>query len=298
MSEAEPAVECAPTALRGAIDMHAHSSPDVVERSQTDLQLARSCAAAQMAAVVLKNHHGPTAGRAAVAEEAVGGDLRVFGGLVLNSTATGGLNPQAVRVNLDMGAQVVWLPTVSAENHQAYLRRAGHGGHVGTLSVGAETVPVLDDSGNVLPALVDILHMVADHGAVLASGHISPREAVIVFERAREVGVTRLLVNHVEAPIVDADRQRQRDLAALGAKLEHCHLSLHDGYAAAEMLDAVRTVGIQSAVLSTDLGQHANPPPTQGFLHMHLMLTNAGLTEAEWRQMTATNPGELLGLPR
>ena len=52
--------------LKGAIDLHLHSSPDIVARSVGDLDMAQEAAENGMAGFVLKNHYAPTAGRAAV----------------------------------------------------------------------------------------------------------------------------------------------------------------------------------------------------------------------------------------
>lgn len=62
-----------PDLLRGAIDLHCHSGPDIVPRSVTDIELARQGQAAGLRAVVIKNHHTPTAARAQLASVAVPG---------------------------------------------------------------------------------------------------------------------------------------------------------------------------------------------------------------------------------
>src|ERR1700682_4450570 len=96
--------------LVGAIDTHVHSAPDTIARKQDDIELARTAAAAGMRAIVLKSHHFPTADRAALAQRYVEGVI-VLGGLVLNATAAGGLNPEAVRSAITVGGKVFWLPT-------------------------------------------------------------------------------------------------------------------------------------------------------------------------------------------
>ncbi|HKZ25788.1 MAG TPA: DUF6282 family protein, partial [Acidimicrobiia bacterium] len=42
--------------LRGAIDTHIHSSPDVLPRRQADREVVADADTAGMAAIVLKNH--------------------------------------------------------------------------------------------------------------------------------------------------------------------------------------------------------------------------------------------------
>jgi hypothetical protein len=106
-----------PELLRGAIDLHCHSGPDIVPRSVNDIELAQLARAAGLRAVVIKSHHTPTAARAQLASIAVPG-IEVFGGIALNH-AVGGLNAEAVRRMSEMDGhrgKFVWLPTFDAEN--------------------------------------------------------------------------------------------------------------------------------------------------------------------------------------
>src|SRR5476651_829997 len=103
--------------LAGVIDFHAHTGPDVEPRLVNDLQLVRLAKQAGMRAIVLKNHFMPTADRAELAMQEVGG-IEVFGGVVLNRSV-GGLNPEAITRMLQLEGnrgKVVWLPTVDAEH--------------------------------------------------------------------------------------------------------------------------------------------------------------------------------------
>ena len=72
--------------VRGAYDLHVHVAPDVMRRRVTDVQLARRCWDAGLAGFVLKSHYVPTAERAAVVNEALGGEVRVLGALALNAS--------------------------------------------------------------------------------------------------------------------------------------------------------------------------------------------------------------------
>ena len=188
------------TMLPQVIDLHVHSSPDVVPRSQDDLELTASAATAGMRGLVLKSHHFPTAARARLAADHTVG-LNVWGGLALNHTCCGGLNAAAVQANLAIGGRVVWLPTVSAAHHLAYLYGGGGDEHLRQLSGAERVVEVLGADGRPLKELRRVLDVIADHDAVLASGHLAPDEIVAVFACAREHGVRRLLVNHVDSPI-------------------------------------------------------------------------------------------------
>ena len=102
--------------LRGIIDLHAHSGPDVRERAITDFDAARVAKRAGMRAIVLKHHASESAHRAQMVMHEVPG-IDVYGAVILN-LAVGGINPHAIRTMLGMEGnrgKVVWLPTWDAE---------------------------------------------------------------------------------------------------------------------------------------------------------------------------------------
>lgn len=98
--------------LRGVIDVHVHSAPDVIARSLDAVDAVRLAKAAGLRAIVLKNHCEPTASWAYFAGKAVPG-IEVFGGIALNRPV-GGVNPAAVSrmARLPGGrGKIVWMPT-------------------------------------------------------------------------------------------------------------------------------------------------------------------------------------------
>ena len=281
-------------ALVGAIDTHVHSAPDTVPRRQDDIELARAAAAAGMRAIVLKSHHFPTADRAALAARHAGG-IEVFGGLVLNATAAGGLNLDAVRTALSVGGKVFWLPTVSAANHQAFVSDSGSA-HLRSLTTTSVTVEVVRD-GRTVPALDPILEAIAAAGAVLATGHVAAAETELVVGRALALGVSRIVVTHPELELVSMPLDMQQRLAARGVMFERCYLNLlHDRLLPEALLEQARHVGTASTILATDLGQAGNPPAPEGLALFHDHLAAVGMTESEWDQMARRNPARLLGL--
>jgi len=280
--------------LEGTIDTHVHSAPDTVERAQDDIELARSAAAARMRAVVLKSHHFPTADRAVIAQRYAPG-VRVLGGLVLNAAAAGGLNAEAVRASLQVGGRVFWLPTISAENHLAFVARLAPTSHLQTLTSSRVPVPLVRD-GRTVPELDPVLSLIAEADAVLATGHLAPSETIAVVSRAQRLGVRRIVVTHPELELVSMPLDLQSELASKGVFLERCYINVVDNHNEAQVLSAARQVGIESTILATDLGQAANPPATVGFRAYHDRLATAGMTESEWDAMGRHNAARLLGL--
>jgi hypothetical protein len=100
--------------VRGAYDLHVHTSPDIMPRSASDLELAQRCRQWGLAGFVIKSHYVPTAARAALVRSLVP-EVDVLGALVLNA-AVGGINPLAVEIAAREGARIVWMPTVDALN--------------------------------------------------------------------------------------------------------------------------------------------------------------------------------------
>jgi hypothetical protein len=277
--------------------MHVHTAPDIVPRRCDDLDLARAASRARMAGIVIKSHAFGTVARARLAKEMVDG-VTVFGGLVLNETC-GGLNPVAVRAQLDIGARVIWMPTVSAANHRAWTESTRAGEHERALTrfePPGEGIRVTARDGRLQPGMAEILEHVAAADAILATGHISADETCALVPEAIRRGVTKVVVTHPEAPVVRMGRDVQIELAREGVMFERTLYSVLTGVSIEEVVEDTRAVGVESTILATDLGQHENPDPVAGFARYGELLAEAGLDEESWRVATATNPRRLLAL--
>ncbi|HZG72531.1 MAG TPA: DUF6282 family protein, partial [Chondromyces sp.] len=107
--------------LEGAIELHCHSYPSIFPRKQTDWELIEDVKQAKMAGVVLKAHEASTVDRATLIRLKEPG-LHVYGGLVLNEF-TGGLSPKAVDAAIRQGAKIIWMPTISANQHCCHFAK-------------------------------------------------------------------------------------------------------------------------------------------------------------------------------
>ena len=208
--------------LQGAADLHIHAAPDIVPRLLDDFALAKAASDAGMAAIVLKSHHMLTADRAQIAQTAFPA-LRIFGGLALNLPSCGGLNAEAVKVAIRMGAKIVWLPTLSAANHIERTKTRVTG-NLGVMSQGfkPQPAPVLGEDGVVKPELVEILQLIAEANIILATGHLSVAEIKTVVDAAVVAGVRKILINHPELWLIGMSIEDQCELAAKGAVMEMC----------------------------------------------------------------------------
>jgi hypothetical protein len=273
------------TPLNGLVDMHIHTAPDVRPRLLDDLEAAQQAAQAGLRAIVFKSHVTCTADRATIARKVVPG-IQVFGSVTLND-AVGGLNPAAVEAALQLGARIVWLPTISAQNHIVK-----HGGM-------PSGIDLLTPDGELQPALFDIFDLVNQHDAILATGHLSVPEIVVLVEAAAKAGVRKVVITHPEVPWVDMSIAIQQELRDLGAFFERCYVSTFSQGGAvplARITSDIQQVGVASTVLTTDLGAVGPPAPVQGMRAFLSALQKEGFSDREIRVMAGETPAMLLGL--
>ena len=291
--------------VRGAYDLHVHVEPDVMRRRVTDLQLARRCWDVGLAGFALKSHYVPTAERAAVLNEALNGAVQVLGTLTLNA-AVGGMNPLAVEIAAREGARIVWMPTLDAANHRAKQADLPAGAtppmwlalqqDLAAQGITVDPVPVLDEAGRPLPGTREVLRLAARHQLVVATGHLSAREARAVADAAFEAGVRHVMITHPEFPQQDMSLADQVALAGQGAFLERCFTTPFTGkYDWARMVANIRATGPEQTIVTTDLGQPANPPVEDGLALMADALRTAGFTDEEITTMIVANSRLLAG---
>ena len=291
--------------LQGAFDTHIHIAPDVVPRRVDDLSLAHRFAALGLGGFLLKSHYTSTAERAAVVGAAVP-DVRVLGAITLNR-AVGGMNPVAVEIAAREGARTVWLPTVDSVNESGEETKFAPGATVPVwmalqrelrdAGVDMEPVPVVDGDGTVLPETRAVLQVIARHGLLLATGHLARDEIFSVVDAALDEGVREIVITHPDFPSQSLSVDDQRALTERGALLERCFTTPHTGKTTWESIfDAIRATGAEHSVLSTDLGQTANPPVEDGLGLMVDRLLAAGFDEEEVHVMAVRNTRRVAGV--
>lgn len=287
-----------PVDMRGAIDLHLHATPSLFPRVATEGEVADAAAQAGFSAILLKCHHESTVARAGALDEAFDG-LRVFGGIVLNRYV-GGIDPEVVEEALEGGAKQVWFPTIDAVYHA--LLHGGTGGfdaQVGSeVRREAEGIPLLL-KGKLKREVESILEMIARHDAILGTAHQSYEELRIIIPRARELGVAKVLLTHPFFKVPGLSLQQAQELVALGAIAEftYCTVSPRWAYAGIdEVADAIRTLGAENCILTSDGGQMDNPIPPEGLRIFVRDLMGAGVNASEIDMMIRRNPARLLGL--
>ncbi|HTI40818.1 MAG TPA: DUF6282 family protein [Vicinamibacterales bacterium] len=277
------------SALAGAIDIHVHTEPDSRPRSVDGIEAAQQAKAHGMRALVLKNHYEYTSGLAYIVGKQVPG-IEVFGGVDLNLTV-GGMNPAAVEymaATTGGRGKLVWMSTFDAENQVKFSK---------------ENRPFVSVSknGQLLQATKDVIAAIAKHNLVLATGHVSPEEGLMLVREAKRQGVQRIVITHAMNDPIRMSVPQMQEAAKLGAFIEFVGGNITDADGKARMdrfADAIKKVGPEFCILSSDLGQKGNPLPTDGFGAFIETMKAHGFTEVQIDGMARRNPAMLLGLPQ
>jgi len=291
--------------LVGAIDMHQHLGPSVIPRALDAIDGAMEAEAAGMKAIVVKDHQFPSMATAALAQKSLGPDssLIVASSIALNHEM-GGLNVAAVETAINMGVKVVWMPTISTENHHVAHERGGlkfpeSKKRIETLP--RPYIPIVTEEGQLTDDIVKVLFIIAkDESVILGAGHGNAAEIDSIIKKALELGIKRIIVNH-PTYMIDASIEKMKEWVSKGVFLEFgactcdpistiCNVDID------VTVGNIRQIGVQHIILSSDYGQVSNPRPVEGLKHFANLLLEKGFTPDELEQMMKTNPSKLMGI--
>jgi hypothetical protein len=284
--------------LTNAIDCHCHGGSDPMERILLEDDIGYDYTDAGMRAMVVKTWYTPSASRNALVQKAVNRyaqerglrPVLCYGGVVLNYSM-GGFNIEAVRKCLGFpGMKYVWMPMVDSYHHRrvVYDDWSGYG------------LNFLDENREVIPAVQDILRVIADNDLVLASGHYPYEDTAVLVEEARRLGVNRIEIIHPAHIHSKHTIAQMKEQAARGAKLMLSGLGamafpLHESgplYAA----QIVKEVGPENLMYGSDFGQLQNFPHIVANRWMVKLLLAYGCTKEELRVVFQETCAKLLGL--
>jgi len=279
--------------LGGAVDLHCHYGPESVigvPHKVDPIEAAHDAAAHAMAAIVLKSHDFPSCSVAHLAGLAA--PEVVVRGSICCDFCIGGLNPAAVETALRDGAAIVWLPTISS-------RQDVVNGTAAILGVPGPGIEIIDEHGGLVDEVREILDLVAEHGAIAATGHTSKAEHLALARAFADRG--RLVVTHAMNPGAGPrlDVQECVELAELGAWIEITAATCMRGHGPTvpDVVRAIQAIGPGRVVLGTDYGwNHELPAPATGLQDYVDALWAHGASEADLRLMACANPARLLGL--
>lgn len=287
--------------LVGAIDLHCHSGPAAMPRILDHYDAMMDCAASGFRALVYKDHFYPGMAHAILLEKLFPDTgVRLFSGIALNN-AVGGINPHAVDHAARLGAKIVWMPTLSAENHiQQISGQAKTFPKTSQKMLDAIPLSALDVNGKVSDATKQVLDLIAEADIILAGGHLSAAELFAVFEEARNRGVKKMIVNH-PTYIVGCSDEDIRGLVGLGAYMEHSICMFVEGrskkYGPDKLAHLIHMAGVDRTLLCSDLGLVGSPRPVDGYRAVLEILLDLQVSDADIRKLISSNAAGLLNLP-
>ena len=284
--------------VAGAIDIHVHTTPDLLERIGDDRDIVRNAKDAGMLGVQLKGHMESTVSRARIMAQELPG-IYVFGGIVLNRYV-GGINPYAVEASLRNGGKTVWMPTVDANYHAQKYGRTGRYSVQELDSRGSKIgIKILKDNGELIDDLIEILDMISRYNVVLGTCHISPPEIVKLVDAAKERKVEKICLTHPFVKVPGVDLSFLKEIIPKGVFAEFGYCTISPMWADArldQVKEAIQTLGAEHCVIMSDGGQIHNPWPHEGLRIFAQCLYEKGISQKELETMMTLNPKQLMGL--
>lgn len=282
--------------VKQAIDIHVHIGPEAIPRKYTVDTLIKA-EEGKLGGAVLKNHFYATS---PLLEKS---RLRLFGGIALNNTV-GGLNPQAIYAASVISDQpiVIWFPTINARNfiEQSEFEIAPEWvkqkEFVATKTKYVKPV-IVTKNKKVTKEAIEVLRMIKKCNAVLATGHIAWKESVLLVDKARKMGIKKIVITHPIYQHINMPISTQKDLARKGCFMEQSYsMYVIDKIPIRKITEQIREVGSKSVILSSDVGQTFSPPPSAALLKFFELLEREGITQDELFTMAVKNPKRLLGI--
>lgn len=288
--------------VRGACDLHIHSSPDIFPRLADDIKIAEDCRDAGMRAIMFKCHADTTMTRAWHTERNVP-DIKVMGGIVLNLNV-GGINPAAVDVALKLGAKQVWMPTYHSLAHFKETGKMGGYSHQGAdvkADYPTEPITILNEKGELIDAVEPILKLVKQYDAILGTSHLSAEEALKLIAAARDCGLEKVVLTHPFFSPPSCTVEDVKKAADMGAFIEFC-----GGNALSPIpkpidfrlyKETIDVIGSERCIISSDAGQPRKTMPAETLRMFGQSLAMSGVAVKDVEAMMVYNYDKLLDLP-
>jgi hypothetical protein len=298
--------------LVGAIDVHLHVDPDApgtggVIRAIDAFEAAKIAMARGMRGFVFKTHQDTgSASVSYMVRKHVSPQFEIFGRMASNY-ATGGINVAALEhfTQIKGGwARIYEMPTrdsITATTRPGSMERAELARiRPWMLMMPPETPPyvAVSKNGELLPEVKHLISVLAkirtvdSHGKmVLATGHATPEEHLLLAREGRAQGLQVLLTHPGDIPQIP-------EVARLGAFSEVTVSQVYRTNAQAARAAAfIRKIGAENLIVSTDCGQTGNVYPTDCLALAARRLRANGITQRELDLMYKVNPAKLLDLP-
>jgi len=278
--------------LRGSYDIHQHTGPSsTTQRLFDQIEFAIQACEMGQAGIVCKDHTLPTSPSVLLTQKVVDQwadehnkkKIEMFGGVVLNY-AVGGLNPDAVVASYRVGGKYIWMPNMDASHHRKVTGSPKGGG-----------ISLIDEDGNIVPELKEILALMAETDMVLGLCHQSTKERFAVVKEAVKMGVQRIEIAHVNYPLTMTTPEQAKMLADMGAYIGIYAMHLAPpAFTWDETVAFYKAVGPERIVFGSDCGHIEIGLPWEGMRKLILGFLFRGVPDEHVKLMCQTNAYNLL----
>ncbi len=276
--------------MEGAIDIHVHAGPDpYMARIGDTIDLAMAACQAGMGGICFGEPHHISTGPTALLTQKVVNQwadehgkkrLDVFGGVSLNY-AVGGLNPAAVVVSARIGAKVVWPPGVDSKHFRKLLGLP-------------DGIDILDENDNVVPAMKEILELIAEGDLVLNMSNTGVKEVFCLIDEAKKAGVERLNVVHPNSYTTLMTIDQRKIAADKGASIELSCVTLKEPqFSWDDFMKTYNLVGPDRLIASSDNGGFEYLTPVVAMRAFITGMLIRDIPDKDVEKMIKTNPREL-----
>src|ERR1043165_920942 len=299
-TKSEPRPKEVADLLVGAIDLHCHSGPAAMPRILDHHEALMDCAEAKFTALLYKDHFYLGVSHAMILEKLFPETgVKLYSGVALNN-ASGGINPHAVNHAINIGAKIVWMPTLSAANHIVKAATEAKT-FPKTAKKMLDPIPLsaLDASGKLSDDTKQVLDLIAEGDIILAGGHLPASELHMVFAEGKKRGVKKMMVNH-PTYLVGCTDEDIRQMVRIGVYMEHSICMFVEGkahkYGPDKLAHLIEVAGVDHTVLCSDHGLTGSPRPVDGYRQIVRQLLDLQFSAADIRSMISRNAAGLLNM--
>jgi hypothetical protein len=285
--------------IKKTIDLHVHIGPEIIPRKYTVKQLS-AAEENNLYGAVLKNHFYPTAPLIKSIDQP---RINLFGSVVLNNFI-GGLNSEAIYASslITDKPLMVWFPTVDAEqflNNSDYQVAPEwiNNPSLNKFLRKSKTVKGIKvcSNGRLTQPTYSVIKSIKETGSVLATGHISWQESLLLTKKAEQLGVKKIIITHPIYQKINMPLKIQKKLAAMGANIEFCYSMFSiDQIPIRKMADQIKFLGPENCLLSSDVGQQFNLKPSKALLVFAKKLNQNGISLQSLKTMLVKNPRKIM----
>jgi hypothetical protein len=298
--------------LIGAIDVHLHLDPDSpgasgVIRAIDVFDAATIAMSRGMRGFVFKTHQDTSSASGAyLVRKHLSATFEIFGRMAQNYSM-GGINVATLehfsQVKGGWG-RIYEMPTrdsitaTQAPNSMSRENLARVRPWMLMMPEGTPPFIAVSKDGQLLPVVKQLIGELAkirtadsNGRMVLATGHATPEEHLLLAQEGRRLGLNVLLTHPGNIP-------QLAEAARIGAYVELTAATVYKTRAQSAAAAAmVKKIGAEHIIVSTDCGQTTNVYPMDCLVLAARGLRANGITQRELDLMYKVNPAKLLGLP-